>query len=251
MKFSLVISSILFAMLSYAEIRFIYDDTTREDDVNKAKLAMTYNFNHEREKHENEKKKLMEEKKALKHNIAKLEAKIKKINVVKNKNNKTKVKTIPTKITSTASNMTVGDEYKLSANLTKRVINHYGDMPGTLQAIVSEGIDIPLSFAFTSIIPLDWKVYVHEDLDDAKTVSWDVNDKNWIETLYYLGARYNYSFDVNWRDRWVLVNKSDLRVQMNNGQESNIEVVGLNVPPGAYGHIIIDGKIIKVKSTKR
>lgn len=145
----------------------------------------------------------------------------------------------------------VDKDYKLSVDRTKKVINHIGAMPESLPGLSSEGVGAPLSAAFNGTIPIDWKVYVHHSLDDGRAISWDSEGRNWVATLYQIGLRYNYSYDINWDENWVLVNESELRLGLSDSGKPDIEIMGLDVPAGKEGHILIDGKIIKVRSKSR
>jgi hypothetical protein len=141
----------------------------------------------------------------------------------------------------------VNKDYNLSADLTKKVIRHIGMVPNALPAVSSEGINAPLVAAFNSLMPMEWKVYVHQNISDQAKVSWQAMNENWVATLYKLGVRYNYSFDINWTERWVLVNRSDLALGSSALTNPKIEVMGTQVEPGAEGYMVIDGKIMKVR----
>lgn len=145
----------------------------------------------------------------------------------------------------------IDEEYQLSADLTKKVVNHLGPMPASLPPVASEGVEAPLNAAFNALVPLDWKVYVHQSIDDRKSISWSTNDENWVSAMYQIGVRYDFSFDINWNKRWVLVNESELRFGLSGNDNPIIEVMGTDVQPGSEGHILIDGKIIKVRRTDR
>ncbi|MDQ2077521.1 hypothetical protein [Marinimicrobium sp. ABcell2] len=145
----------------------------------------------------------------------------------------------------------LSEEYNLAVDHTVKVVNHQGTMPELLPAIASEGFDAPLVAAFDAIVPLDWQVYVHQDLNDQREVSWQSDDQNWVTTLYQIGVRYDYSYDVNWEEQWVLVNRSDLRLGLSESDRPIIEVMGHEVAPGTEGYMLIDGKIIQVRSTNR
>lgn len=141
----------------------------------------------------------------------------------------------------------VNKDYNLSADLTKKVIRHIGMIPNALPAVSSEGINAPLVAAFNSLMPMEWKVYVHQNISDQAKVSWQATNENWVATLYKLGVRYNYSFDINWTERWVLVNRSDLALGSSILTNPKIEVMGTQVEPGAEGYMYINGKVMKVR----
>lgn len=141
----------------------------------------------------------------------------------------------------------VNKDYNLSADLTKKVIRHIGMVPNALPAVSSEGINAPLVAAFNSLMPMEWKVYVHQNISDQAKVSWQAANENWVATLYKIGVRYNYAFDINWTERWVLVNRSDLALGGPGMGNPKIEVMGTQVEPGAEGYMVIDGKIMKVR----
>lgn len=146
---------------------------------------------------------------------------------------------------------TVGLDYELSVDGTVKIINHIGDMPATLPGIASAGKDTPMNEVFNELIPLDWQVYVHHTLDDKRPISWDTNGENWLAALYGIGLEYDYAFDVNWTQQWVLAHPKKERYEMAKSSSPTIEVVGDYVPPGTVGHIVIDGKILKVRSKER
>lgn len=150
-----------------------------------------------------------------------------------------------------AKRKAIPSDYNLSVDLTKRVIAHIGEMPAALPATSSEGVDAPLSAAFNSFVPMDWKVYVHQSINDRDSISWLAEKTNWVAALYQVGVRYNYTFDINWNEKWVLVNRSDLRFGMSSAERPKIQVVGSDVPPGTEGYMLIDGKVIKVRRADR
>lgn len=145
----------------------------------------------------------------------------------------------------------LNENYNLAVDHTVKVVNHQGTMPEVLPPLASEGIDAPLVAAFDAVVPMDWQVYVHQDIDDQREVSWQSNDQNWVATLYQIGLRYDYSYDVNWDEQWVLVNRSDLRLGLSESDRPIIEVMGHKVAPGTEGYMLINGKIIRVRSTDR
>lgn len=141
----------------------------------------------------------------------------------------------------------INRDYNLSVDLTKKIIRHTGMMPTSLPAVSSEGIEAPLVAAFNSLIPMDWKVYVHQSISDQTRISWQSQNENWVATLYKVGVRYGYSFDINWNERWILVNKGEIRFGNTNASKPKIEVMGSDVPAGQEGYMLIDGKIMKVR----
>lgn len=141
----------------------------------------------------------------------------------------------------------ISKDYKLSADLTKRVINHIGNMPSILPAASSEGVDAPLNAAFNSLVPMDWKVFVHQSISDKARISWLAVNENWVATLYTIGVRYGYSFKINWIERWIMVNRSELKFGNTEQVSDRIKIMGSDEPLGAEGYMLIDGKIMKVR----
>lgn len=141
----------------------------------------------------------------------------------------------------------VNKDYKLSADLTKRVITHIGLMPSVLPASSSEGVDAPLAAAFNSLIPMDWKVFVHQSISDNARIGWLAANENWVATLYKIGVRYGYSFNINWDERWIMVNRSELKFGSTEPVNERVKIMGSNEPLGAEGYMLIDGKIMKVR----
>ncbi|UUA75134.1 hypothetical protein [Cellvibrio sp. QJXJ] len=141
----------------------------------------------------------------------------------------------------------VNKDYKLSVDLTKKVITHIGLVPASLPARSSQAFDANLAASFNTLIPLDWKVYVHQSIGENVKVSWQSVNENWVATLYKIGVQYDYKFDINWNERWVLVNKNDMRFASAEAESPKIEVMGTNVEVGAEGYMLIDGNIMKVR----
>lgn len=142
-------------------------------------------------------------------------------------------------------------DYQLTVDNTVKIINHIGRMPEELPALYTEGHDDEVGFAFDSIVPIDWKLYMHKDLNPGRKVSWNTNGDNWIAALYGLGINNDYMYDVNWDDQWVLVNESKLRRSFSTSAAPTIIIKNLEVKPGEEGHIIIDGKIMRVRAARR
>ena len=142
-------------------------------------------------------------------------------------------------------------KYSLAVDNTKLVITQIGTAPDALPALYSEGFDTAAIDAFDSIIPIGWKLYMNNSLHQGKHINWDSKGENWLATLYNVGLNHNYMFDVNWDQKWVLVNESDMRTAFSDSETPEIIINKLDVPEGSEGIIIIDGKVMKVKAAYR
>jgi hypothetical protein len=141
--------------------------------------------------------------------------------------------------------------YELVIDNTQKIISYIGTPPAELPAVNSEGNDAPLKHAFASLVPLDWQLYLSKEIDKESLTTWDANGDNWLKGLYEIGTTYGYQYTVNWIDRWVLVNKSSLRLGGKDIIEPTIRVKGLNVEAGQKGFILIDGRLIEVESVRK
>lgn len=141
-------------------------------------------------------------------------------------------------------------DYDLIVDHTQKVISHIGTPPDILPAVNSEGADVPLRHAFSSLVPLDWQLYLSKDISPETLTTWDANNKNWLEGLYDIGTDYGYQYNVNWIDRWVLVSRSNLRLGGKDIKDVKLRINGLQVAPGEVGTMYIDGKLLQVESIR-
>jgi hypothetical protein len=142
-------------------------------------------------------------------------------------------------------------DYDLVVDNTQKIISYIGTPPESLPAVNSEGDDAPLKHAFASLVPLDWQLYLSKEINKENPTQWDANGDNWLKGLYEIGTSYGYQYTVNWIDRWVLVNKSSLRLGGKDIIEPTIRVKGLKVEAGQKGYILIDGRVIEVESVRK
>ena len=221
------------------EIRNVYEDTLAELEVVRQQR--------EAELHEQNEEELERTRQDYEEKIAQMQAKLEQLTAQVQEHEEAE----EAERQRQADRARLAENYNLAVDHTVKVVNHQGEMPETLPPIASEGFDAPLLAAFKAVVPLDWQVFVHQDIDDQKKVTWESADKNWVATLYQLGVRYDYSYDINWDERWVLVNRSDLRLGLSESDRPTIEVMGHEVAPGTEGHMLIDGKVIRVRATTR
>lgn len=147
-----------------------------------------------------------------------------------------------------AKEMVNNPKYDLIVDKAARVVSHIGSMPQVLPALNSEGDSEALKYAFRSHLPTGWKLYMSKELDEERSTNWNSEGKNWVRGLYDIGIKDGYQYNINWIDRWVLVNESDLLLGGEDIPDPKIRIDGINISPGQTGHILIDNKLLRIQS---